>query len=430
MTTPTRRLLPGLILLGLLLSPAVQAAYPLSVGCPWIPEAVNIKSHNFGYPDELANYSSANLPNASAADGVQMQIKGRYPHARYFSFQLATGFSFGNLYDQIADASLSSDGGIQPDANPADLPPADFAADGDSYTVTIKYQDVPQPPLAREPNVLYAGASKTLYHNRQVIMRVYLPDPGVDEFGGVPLPDLIYQGPLGTINVNDTPDQIPCQALAAIWTHYSLLFNPAVPSINPKFAPVSVLGNLLGLYPNGDSNYLRAQPSLLFGPMVVVRSKAPSYPPLPPETIASPDVRYWSLCQNQLFSTKGVGCIVDRDMVLQDDGTFTAVISPAAARPATADAAHGYNWLDWGPSADAFVVIRQILARPGFAGDYAQAVSHPFQSVQTSLGDWAPEITYCDPATFDSAAAAGGAAVMAACHAAYPAVVPALSSRH
>lgn len=402
----------------LLFAPLAQASYPLSVGCPWIEQAININTKNLGYPDAYANYSESTLPNAGAGDGVTMTVHGRYPKAAYFSFQLASGFSFGNLYDQIPDAALVSDSGRPANSNVAQLPYGLLDGGDDTYTLTVKFEDVPGNG-PREQNVLYAGAQKQGVQSRQIIMRVYMPDPGVDVFGGVPLPTVTYHGPLGTIDVNNTPDAGACKTREKIWDAYNILFVPAVPSPRPRFAPVSVLGNPAGLYPNGDSVYLRAQPSLSYAPMVVVRAKAPTYPPLLPATLDNPDVRYWSLCQNQLFNTAAVGCIADRDMKLDSAGYFTAVISPAAKRPATATAAAGYNWLDWGPSNNAFIAIRQILSRPDFDGNYRKALNAPTTPIQQTLGDWAPDISYCDAATFDGASAQGGAAVMQACHARY-----------
>jgi hypothetical protein len=62
-------------------------------------------------------------------------------------------------------------------------------------------------------------------------------------------------------------------------------------------------------------------------------------------------------------------------------------------------------------------VLRQILARPGFEGDFQRAVDAPNASLQESLGSFAPEISYCDRATFTAFAPSGGAALMAACRA-------------
>lgn len=413
------------LVLAVLAGPAA-AKYPLSVGCPWFAKPINKYNKNIGYLDAYATYPSMNLPNAGAGDGVTVQIHGQYPKAAYFSFQTAAGFQLGNLYDQIADWQLVSDHGRGP-GTPAQLAPGRVANDDDTYTLTVKFEDIPQPPAVRAPNTLYAGAKKQTIHSRQVVMRIYLPDVGADELGGVPLPDLTYTGPEGTIDLDETPDKITCNIMSALIDTYAFLLVPAIPSPVLWFAPVSVLGDAWGWYPNGDSVYLRTQPSLAYGPMVVVHARAPSFPLPPPATgPADPDVRYWSLCQNALVTTANVGCIADRDMLLQSDGTFTAVISPPANRPATADAAHGINWLDWGSSPDAFVVIRQILSRPGFDGDYNKALAQPTKSVKETLGEWAPLATYCDKATFDAHVAEGGAAVFQACKAAFPGRVPKL----
>jgi len=411
----------GLGILGFGLAPYPVSAMTLDVGCPWVPEAVNVSTHNLGYPDEAANYSVAVLPTAPAP-GATVLIRGTYPQIRYFSFQIDDGVQLGNLTDQIADAMLISMQGYGPNANPADLPIAAIAAPSDQYQITIKFEAPPSDASQRQPNTLYAGASSTEnVHNKQLVMRMYLPNPGADTFGDTPLPDLIYQTPGGPIDLNDTTDQAKCLMMTAAWNQIDWLWVPGTGLPNPVFTPVVGGAEVAGVYPNGDSNYLRAVASSKYAPMLVVRAMAPSFPPLPPMTSDNTDARYWSLCEDQLNTTKNVGCLVDRDMTLQSDGTFTAVISSDTGQPATANSANGYNWLNWGPTSDVFVVMRQILPRPDFAGNYQLAINAPNEPVSATLGLWAPDITYCDPTTFDANAAAGGAAVMAACKASYAA---------
>jgi len=131
--------------------------------------------------------------------------------------------------------------------------------------------------------------------------------------------------------------------------------------------------------------------------------------------VADPFVRYYSLCQNDLNTSRNIGCLTDRDLRLQADGTFTAVISTAANRPNMARPEFGYNWLSFGDQLNGLTVLRQILAKPGFEGDFARAVNRQAAPLRETLGTYAPDITYCDRATFTAFAGSGGAALVDAC---------------
>lgn len=410
------RLLASLMMLGAMAGPLPAAAALINVGCPWVPEAINIKSHNFGYPDAAANYSVIVLPS-NPPDGATVTIAGQFPHARYFSFQTADGFQLGNFVDSIPDSNIVSDRGYGPNGNRAELPLANFFGYGDSYTITVKFE-APPAVGAREPNTLYAGKYRKGI-TKQVVMRIYMPDPAASIFGDVALPSVVYHDAQGSTNFDDTPDATRCAAMTAGWNLVNGLPIIAKGLPNVEFKPVTLGGNSGGLYPNGDSTYLRAVTSRNYDDLIVVRAKAPSFPDVAPLRPLLPQVRYWSLCQNELHNTRGVGCIADRDMVQDRDGYFTAVISPADKRPDRATLAQGYNWIDWGPAVDGFVAIRQILSSPGFDGDFQKAIDNPRAPLSTTLGDWAPDIAYCDKTTFDTYAPLGGRAVMAACKLAY-----------
>ena len=101
--------------------------------------------------------------------------------------------------------------------------------------------------------------------------------------------------------------------------------------------------------------------------LVLVRFRAPSFPKLRGPVV--PDVRYWSLCQNRQALQTVVACVADRDAAVDASGYFHAVIGDLGGRPPGADASHGFSYL---PSAglvdNGFLIYRQILTRPGFAG--------------------------------------------------------------
>ena len=401
-------------------SSAAQAANTLlKVGCPWFSMPISTQTYNTGYLDSHASYFVATLPTAPSAD-TQIIVEGSYPQVRYFSFQLSRAYSFSNLVDQLADADLTPVEGGAPNADPAALPDSNNYQN--HYRVTIRFAD---PPAVREPNTLYAGTPAEQTNFPQVIFRRYLGNPGYDVLSRDDLPSLTYVGPLGTINFNNTPDAQACKVLqnalnnsqASKWAYNPF---PALPTA--VFTPVWFIDAIP--YPNADSAYLQALPSTKYAPLVVIRVKLPVTPLLPPET-NTPDVRYWSICQYELHSTAMVGCLADTEVTAQADGYAVFVISPPAQRPALATQDAGYNWIDWGDQPDAYVALREILPSPGFLGSYQLANNTFWLPLKTTIGDFAPQSTYCDPATFAANATAGGQPLIDACRSAYAAALAA-----
>lgn len=397
------------------LLPGVNLLQTVRFGCDWTT-TTDTTTNNTGFLDSTATYTVTSLPT-DPSSGARILIRGSYPRTRYFSFQIYNGFRPGNFVDSVPDAIITPTGGAAPAANPAVLPDANgYTA---TYEVQVVFQDPPASPAARLPNTLYAGAGAPIgVLTKTLLYRTYLPNTGSDGLGGVGLPELIYDGPEGRFNLENTPDTRACTAARNL---NDLLVAFPVTGIGQNqasvaFRPVSGRGATV-FYPNGDSNYLRAQTGRLYAPLIVARARVPATPVQPPLLVAAPDVRYYSLCQNDLNTSRNIGRLTDRDFALQGDGSFTAVISSAADRPTLARPEFGYNWLPFGDQLNGLTVLRQILSRPGFEGDFQNAVDNPNAPLSASLGAFAPDITYCDPATFTAFAPSGGAALVAACRA-------------
>lgn len=404
-----------------LLSLAARAQTPLlglSHGCPWIPTNDAV-TNNTGYPDTQATYTAAVIP-VNPGNGAVIEIRGRYPNSRYFSFQAYDGFRPGNVIDTLPDARIQTTTGLPLDPNPAVLTTARFD-DANTYVVRVVFADKPANAADRAANTLYAGSgTNRAAFAKQIVYRIYYPDPGQGDLAGVPLPDLIYIGPDGTYDLNTaSPNRRTCNFQAFVEENNTLFpaFGTAQGQRLLRFRPVAE-ANTAVFYPNADSTYLRAQPGRSYGDLVVVRSRAPRTPVLPPVFVADPQTRYWSLCQNQLVNTAVVDCLADTQMTVQADGYFVTVVSPEARRPALARPEFGYNWLPFGPANAALLALRQILVQPSFDGNYQRAIDNPGLTLEAALGTWAPKITYCDSATFAAFAPSGGAAVFDACKAA------------
>jgi hypothetical protein len=386
----------------------------VTVGCPWVG-GIDDEGQNTGFPDKAATYYTVTIPTR-AAPGTEYRIEGRFLQARYFSLQSYDGFRAGNLIDSLPDALLHPDQGGEPAASPAVLP----ESGGYTYTYTarIKYQDKPA-AADREPNTLYVGAdTNTGAFLKNIVFRSYLMNPGVAEPALDDLPRVIYAGPNGEIDLQDTPDQTSCMLNGLGWKTLKVFPAGGLSDANLDFKPVTER-DTTGFYHNADAYYLRAGPGRSYSDMVVVRLKSPRVPALPPLVVEDPDVRYWSLCQYMNFTTAVVDCVADRNATLDADGYANIVISPEAKRPPLARPEHGYDWLPWGDTTTAMVGLRQLLVRPDFAGSYGRFVADPDRPIEDVLGEWAPDITYCDSATFAATAPQGGAALMAACKSAY-----------
>lgn len=390
-----------------------RAASGLQVGCAFFPRS---RGRNTGFEDANAVYQIANLP-LSLPDGANLRIEGSFQPVRYFSLQSYDGPRGGNLIDSLPDARIMATSGVPLNASPALLPAAAY---GDAYTVRLRYVDPPARLADREPNVLYMGAPKAGYSptraSKQVIYRTYLANPGIDATT-LPAPRLIYSGPTGEIPLEQSPDLTRCGLIDTLENSF-MSPNPAVfPTRDIKFVPIANTGSTV-YYPNGDIYYLRASGATYYGDLVVMRTKKMPVPPLPPLLDADTQVRYWSFCHYDLATGAYVDCLADRELVTQADGYQVIVLSTSAKRPPLATEANGYNWLAWGSSSTELFALRQMLSAPDFVGNYAQAFNSPNLPVSQTLGEWAPEISYCDSATFANAAASGGAVLMASCKAA------------
>src|SRR5437764_3933574 len=135
---------------------------------------------NVLYPDSSAQYWSFSY---TAVPGTRIRIDGIFPHARYTSW---------NVYDPLLRPfAKKSDFELQPD--PGSLNPFLPGADRTTpiaerhYTLFITFDASDNPG----PNTIYVDPSK---HPAGVFtLRVYVPDAGRDETGGVGLPQVTWE---------------------------------------------------------------------------------------------------------------------------------------------------------------------------------------------------------------------------------------------
>ncbi|MBF6215130.1 hypothetical protein IU487_29435 [Nocardia puris] len=307
------------VTLGVLPMTSAQAA-PLSE-CGWSGR-VGADTLNVALPDTFANYWVAAVP-ALPPEGVT--LRGRFPHGRYISF---TSYRGAQTFDGLDDLRIAPDPGS---VNPF-LPGADRTATDRSYTVRVLPGPRPERP---EPNTLYADPALAV-----LIYRVYRPDAGRDALGGEPLPEITVNGAQGSRTLPACP---PAASPADPGTVH-LPSGPDLPGREGRtWSKTS--GN--GLFANPDNQYLTSRVAPRAGEVAVVRAKAPATPATVggESRMGAGEVRYWSLCSNELFSTRVSACVVDDEVPVDADGYFTVVVSDPADRPAHATAECGVAWL-------------------------------------------------------------------------------------
>lgn len=394
--------------------------------CAWAVKA-DKATLNIAFPDTGATYWAISY---SLAPGETLQLHGRYPAARYFSF--ITYGAVGGDITTLTDRDIDPDGGS---TNPyrAGSATSGSTPNGGRYTLTVApvadvggrantLAAVPptegtagssvvgaagtpttSAPIATEAVRLGSGGADGV--RGSVIYRVYVPNDPIDPKAGGGLPDVVVVAADGTESpVPTCPKPGPSEGAKAIVDAYDR------PATAPPATPIFIRpqGNQANLYPNPDNVYVATLTTYQPGRIVVVRGKAPTYPDTRAgDPVSGNDqVRYWSMCTNEFRKPYPVtACAADYQTALDADGWYTFVISTPDDRPADTEATKGSTWLDWGATdVTGLLLMRHMLADPGFP----EAASNlaPGTLASPAMGDYAPKGAYCDKVTFEQGGAA------------------------
>lgn len=401
------------VILGLVAGTLAGATSALGqVGCSW-PFLLDDERLNFAFPDDSSTYWMTRFASVPQS---RLIIEGDYPHARYFSFHVYD--DAGRPIDALADFEIRPDtGSFNPFASHK------LSSRSRKYTGFVVFTAKPE---RRETNTMYAGDMEDGIPNPSgfLIYRVYVSDDPDDPAGEVPLPTVSLDAPGGATTLefghcepvppsdngainrltreSDFPDAIP-RVLPFPGTtedpRFRRFYGPdreireRFPS-NPATDALPYVNS--GFYANLHIAYLYVRISRDWGDVFVFRARAPSFPDsrAGADVTAPRQVRYFSICQNELATQRVVACVPDHEMVIDSDGYFTFVISDPSDRPANAVPAEGINWLPWGgPYYDGVVIYRHMLPAPGFA----QAIQNVPEGTdpQPVLGDYFPRAAYC-----------------------------------
>lgn len=378
-------------------------------GCSW-PAKFEADSTNIAFPDDNANYWIARFV---VSPGSELQITGTYPHARYFSF---------HVYDPSqAPVDGLADRDLDPDAA-GENPFREDGAPHGTFSARVVWGD---PPAVRAPNTIYAGRGDgSVNATETMLYRVYVGDDPASIEGSVPLPRLTLRTNDGSVEVPlgaceplppSTQDAVSDTIARANMPNEVPRGLPYPPEQSPprfvkfwgtahEFARRSPQGAQYapkngGFLSNLHINYLYALFSRKEGDMFVMRAKAPTAPDTRAgvPVSAERDLRYFSICQNELATQRFVGCLYDAEVVVDPDGYFTVVVSDPEDRPSNAS-----NWLPWGGAYyDGNIIYRHMLPAAGF--EYAiQRVPYGVDEA-TVMGEYFPRLKPCSKAAFESA---------------------------
>jgi hypothetical protein len=306
--------------------------------------------------------------------------------------------------DALADAELRPDAGTNPFTFDA------LRASRGTYTVRVVAGARPE---HAPPNTLYADSLNGEPNVSGVIIyRLYLPEG--DQYGGAGLPTVTYgaggEGDPLSPPLPSCQDRVPI-ASGTVNDALSGLSAPAAPSESvapawgisrsrPQATAVGPLSVRTGgaFFPNFHNVYLSLLAHRDQGELVAFRARAPTYAQTRgAERMPGAQVRYWSICANDLATTRYVACLDDSRIAVDADGYFTMIVSDPQHRPRSLRP--GDNWLPAGPYADTFVLYRQMLPDPG----WAQAIEHSPSAAEApkTMGPFYPLTRICTTARFE-----------------------------
>ena len=375
-----------------------------SRSCAW---AVKIDPNgvNALFPDQFARYWVLDLP---AAPGTSLTIKGRFPHARYTSF---TSYDTAlRSADGLPDVAIAPDPGS---TNPF-VAGASRTTSKRSYTVHVVQG---APPAKRARNTLYTSSADGTKTGTTflVALRIYEPDRGLDDTGGVPLPTVSIDSPGGSVTLpgcamptaptgtNDVMSQQSAPYRGTkdsgdgpiVWHKFYNL--PAAFAVATGQQPLVDLARSTtpkgGFADNPDNKYVSAVVSTAAAPAVIIQARLPVTPlTRGGEARMQPaQLRYWSMCSNELATERFWGCVMDDELPLSAGRAFTIVVTAAADRPRNARPSCGIAWLPAGPGEDTVLIERNMLPSPDFRDSIQRA---RYDHERHDLGAYYPTARY------------------------------------
>jgi hypothetical protein len=408
-----RRFALAALVAALAVVPNAQAA-GVDQTCELTATRFDADTVNVLFPDSSAQYWTASY---RAVPGTHIRIDGVYPYARYTSWNIYDPLL--RPFDHRADVDIAPDPGS---ANPF-LPGAKRRTPLETrhYTLYITFDKDFKPG----PNVVYVDPTKN--PTGVFTLRVYVPDRGRDVTGGVGLPQVTWQpNDQGAPAVTSPCTQLEKPSISTVTQTYAqqngpdsgapfpgraqpqwhkftnlcqagqdLLFDNSTGDNVPNTgqSPCSNFGSG-GFLSNMDNAYVYTGISRGFGKVLQIRAKAPTFAATYPHARTMPSgeqLRYWSICQNDPYNQRYIGCLRDDQVKVDKYGWFTIYVSQPADRPRCAK-----NWIPWGPQPWGTLIYRDMLPSPGFSEAIQNAT---YGTEQKTMGDYYPTARYWTDST-------------------------------
>lgn len=406
--------------------------------CMWT-EAATSRNHsgedpmNFAYPDTNVNYWAAQF---TVPEGARILLDAEFPYARHTS--LVSYTAEGERVNSLRDVEIVPNKGV---TNPF-LVGNNRLEKARGYQAEIKLGDLPDPP---EKNTLYAP--KTESNEVAVLYRIYVPNKGYNMQAGVSLPRFKVELANGEVvrgkevcnvlkakdtpikNAAITPEQyamftannsavgFPAQTVPKWYTAYN---GPASIACIFKLQGITQCEGVpverkLNNWATPDNEYVFSVLSRDLGKVVVLRAKAPTATKTlnNDAVVNDADMRYWSICTNELASTATNYCLYDEQVTeLDRDGYYNIVVSLPEDRPSNANESCGYHYLESHPRGAGypqtgaanhhveFLLMRHLLPDANFKNVIQN--TKIWGDEETVIGEYLPTITYTSKADFEA----------------------------
>jgi hypothetical protein len=385
-------------------------------------------------PTDAAGLANNNFPEASnttyfgtvltAPIGTVFTIHGEYPLCRFMALEIYTGDT---LVDFINDFQINPDAGTN---NP-------FVSGSAQGTFTVNLVFGPQPTTV-PPNTLYTGTLTTV----GLVYRLYhttYPN-SITGSSTNPVNPIIT---VGTRTLPNCPIQPILPANSTPWDRLDLgNWIGTIPTgsqiMNASQNPTWTLTNpaTAHYFPNGADYYIRATLSRQFlAPnssenLFVMRFMAATFPNTRAgvPVYADRQVRFWSVCTDDPYTTNVNRCTPDDSTTLDPSGYATVVISdPGSAPTSAALTQFNATWLAWGaldlPTDVVYdrqqnpwgittpvqyyndIIYRQTLANATFTQSFVNVAQLPAAQQPAAAGPYWPVSGYCSTAAFEASGA-------------------------
>lgn len=398
---------------------------------------------NFAYPDTNVTYWSSEF---TIPQGAKVYLDGDYPYARHSS--LVSYTADGVRVNSLRDFEIEPNPGV---TNPFLVGNSRLNKQR-GYTTEVKLGEL---PTVAERNTLYAP--KTANNEVALLYRVYVPNQGYDEKAGVSFPRYRVKLANGEFKTGSEvcdvlkvkKRQIPNQNAPEVYipTYDAMrakfgLGYPARPTAKwfkafnatDNFKCIFQLYTCEGQQPESimnqwatpDNEYMVAATSRELGKVLVLRGKLPSTSKTyhNQAVVNSSNLRYWSICTNEMYSSATNHCLFDEQITQFDqDGFYTIVVSNPEDRPNNAIESCGITYLEQSPRGDGYYTVDKSSPDYDASKDNGhsdlgmllirnllpeQSFEQTLQKVRINgtekqiLGDFAPDIHYSSKADFEA----------------------------